>query len=66
MNSARVILFLGQASGGPHSSPVDVPTGTPNKVAGRGVIFADIMARGKDDIIVSNGSAGTITFVSAN
>ena len=25
------------------------------------MIFADTMARGRDDIIVSNGSAGTIT-----
>lgn len=65
MNSATILLFLGEADGGPRLPPMAVPTGTPDDVIGRGVIFADIMARGRDDIIVSNGSAGTITLVSS-
>jgi FG-GAP-like repeat len=65
MNSATVLLFLGQADGGPRLSPVAVPIGTANNVIGQSVIFADVMARGRDDIIVSNGSAGTITLVSS-
>jgi FG-GAP-like repeat/FG-GAP repeat len=65
VDSASVLLLLGQAGGGPRLSPQAVPAGTPGNVVGRGVIFADIMARGRDDIIVSNGSAGTITLVSS-
>jgi len=55
-----VLLFLGQGKDRPRVSSMTMPTGTPSSVAERGVILADIMGRGRDDIIVSNGSAGTI------
>jgi hypothetical protein len=63
MDSATVLLFLGQGGGIPRMSSLDVSAGAPGNVAERGVILADIMARGRDDIIVSNGSAGTITLL---
>ena len=64
MNSAKVLLFLGQSSGGYRISPLDVPSGKPDEVpAERGVILADLRSSGRDDIIISNGSAGTITLL---
>jgi hypothetical protein len=63
MNVATVLLFLGQSGGGLHVSSLNVPAGTSAGVPERGVILADIMARGRDDIIISNGSAGTITIL---
>jgi FG-GAP-like repeat len=63
MNSSTILLFSGQSGGGLPVSSLDVSAGKPGSVAERGVIFADIMALGRDDIIVSNGSAGTITLL---
>jgi hypothetical protein len=63
MNSSAILLFSGQSGVGLSASSLDVSAGKPGIVAERGVIFADIMARGRDDIIVSNGSAGTITLL---
>jgi len=44
-------------------SSLDVPWGTSDSVPGRGVVLADLMARGRDDIILTNGVAGTITLL---
>ena len=63
MNSSTILLFSGQSGVGLPVSSLDVSAGKPGSVAERGVIFADIMARGRDDIIVSNGPAGTITLL---
>jgi hypothetical protein len=63
MNSTTVLLFSGQNGGGLPVSSLDVAAGKPGSVAERGVVFADIMGRGRDDIIVSNGYAGTITLL---
>lgn len=64
MNSARVLLFFWQNSGGYRVSSLDVPSGKPDEVpAERGVTLADLRGSGRDDIIVSNGSAGTITLL---
>jgi hypothetical protein len=62
MNAATVLLFRGQSGGGVRVSSLDVPTGT-SVAPERGIILADTMARGRDDIIISNGSAGTITIL---
>ena len=63
MNVATVLLFRSQKGGGLNMSSFDVPWGTPASVPGRGVILADLMARHRDDIIISNGVAGTITLL---
>jgi FG-GAP-like repeat len=63
LNSTNVLLFRPQKEGLPRLSSLDVPAGTQGSVDERGVIFADILGRGRDDIIVSNGSAGTITLL---
>lgn len=31
----------------------------------QGILLADLLGRGRDDIIVSNGSAGTVTLLLA-
>jgi FG-GAP-like repeat len=62
-NVATVLLFLGESGGGLHVSSLDVPAGTSAGVPERGIILADIMARGRDSIIISNGSDGTITIL---
>jgi FG-GAP-like repeat len=61
--STTVLLFSGQAGGRPRVSSLDVSSGKPGSVAERGVLLADMMGRGRDDILVSNGSAGTITLL---
>ena len=64
MNSARALLFLGQKNGGYQVSSLDIPTGKSGEVPQeRGVTLADLTGRGGDDIIFSNGSAGTITLL---
>jgi hypothetical protein len=63
MNDTTVLLFLGEQGGRLHVSSLDVPVDTSGSVPERGVILADIMARGRDDIVISNGSAGTLTLL---
>jgi hypothetical protein len=63
MNSSKVILFRSQKGDEPHTSSLDIPMGNSGLVSQRGVILADLLMRGRDDIIVSNGSAGTITLL---
>ncbi len=66
-NSAEVLLYRGVASGGFELSRLQAPSGTMGAVpAERWVTFADLRGRGKDDIVVSNGSAGTITLLFRN
>jgi hypothetical protein len=62
-NSSIVLIFTGQKGGGFHLSSLDVPAGASNSPVGRGILLADLMRQGRDDIIVSNGSAGTITLL---
>jgi FG-GAP-like repeat len=62
MRSDRVLLFLSRKNGAYQIAPVNVPDGRSGGVpAERGVALADLTGSGKDDIIVTNGSAGTIT-----
>jgi VCBS repeat protein len=63
MNVATVLLFRSQKGAGLHVSSLDVPWGTSASAPERGVILADLMARGRDDIIITNGVAGTITLL---
>jgi hypothetical protein len=62
-NSSIVLIFTGQKGGGFHLSSLDVPTGASNSPTGRGVLLADLLGRGPDDIILSNGSTGTLTLL---
>lgn len=64
MSRAAVLLFLRQKGGGYRTLSLDVSGGRPGQVpAERGVALADLTGRGREDIIISNGSAGTITLL---
>jgi hypothetical protein len=63
MNTTTVLLFAGQKQGGLKLTPLNVPWGPSATSPGRAVLFADLLGRGRDDIIVTNGSAGTITLL---
>jgi len=63
MQSETILLFSGNASEGYRVFPLAAPTGETHPPTGRGVALADLTARGRSDIIVSNGSAGTITLL---
>lgn len=64
MNSETVLLFLGSKDGVYQVSPLKVPDGkTDRAVAERGVTIADLTGDGRNDIIFTNGSAGTITLL---
>ncbi len=69
-NTASLLLFHGQPNGGFRLSSLDVASAPDLAGAAshpvppeRGVLFADLTGEGKDDIIISNGSAGTITIL---
>lgn len=62
-NNSIILLFIGQKDGGLHLSSLDVPGAASGGSAERGILMADLLRRGRDDIIVSNGSAGTITIL---
>jgi len=63
MNSSTVLLFLGEKGGGLHLSSLVVPAGVQGVAVERGILLADLLGRGRDDIVVSNGSVGTITIL---
>ena len=64
MNRAMVLLFFCQKGGVYRALSVDIPSGKPGEApAERGVALADLTGRGRDDVIVSNGSAGTLTLL---
>jgi hypothetical protein len=63
-NSDNIPLFYGQKGGGYRSSSLYVPSGNDGEVISeRGVTIADFTRDGRNDIIVTNGSAGTITLL---
>jgi len=65
MNSDTVLLFLGKRNGGYQVSPLRVPSGRKDGAsAERGVTIADLTNDGRNDIIFTNSSAGTITIFS--
>ena len=47
-----------------HLSSPDVPFGAPAIPAERGILMADLLKRGRDDMIITNGTAGSITILS--
>jgi hypothetical protein len=62
-SSVTVLLFTSQKGGRLHLSSLDVPAGGSSVPVERGILLADLLGRGRDDIIVSNGSSGTITLL---
>jgi hypothetical protein len=62
-NSSTILLFSGVNNGGLQLSSIVVPFGASGIPAERGITLADLLGRGRDDIILSNGSAGTITLL---
>jgi hypothetical protein len=64
MNSAAVLLFAGQRRGGFQALSLDVPYGTPGHLPEeRGIAFAHLFGASGEVMIISNGSAGTLTLV---
>jgi FG-GAP-like repeat len=63
MNSEKVLLFHSEKGKNLEVSSLDTPSGAPSAPPGRGVLLADLRAQGRDDIIVSNGTAGTVTLL---
>ena len=62
--SDRILLFLGTKNGAYQVSSIDVPGGKNGEVvAERGILLSDLTGAGRDDIIVTNGSAGTVTLL---
>jgi hypothetical protein len=62
-NSSTVLLFAGSKDGGLHLSSFEVPAGGSGGPSERGILLADLLGRGRDDIIISNGSAGSLTLL---
>jgi hypothetical protein len=63
MNSTTLLLFGSRKDGGIQLSTLEVREGVSGSPAERGIAMADLLKRGRDDIILSNGSAGTITIL---
>ena len=63
MESSTILLFLGDANEGYRVFPLAVPTGKAHAPEERGVALADLTGTGRSEIIVTNGSAGTITLL---
>ena len=65
-SSASVLLFLHQQKGGFRLFTLNVASslnGAGPKPSERGILFADLLGDGRDDLIISNSSAGTITLL---
>ena len=63
MNTDTLLLFHSEDGKSPELSSLDAPSGARSAPEGRGALFADLLARGRDDIIISNEVAGTITLL---
>jgi FG-GAP-like repeat len=63
MQTETVLLFHSENGKSPELSSLEVTSGKQSAPEGRGVLFADLRARGRDDIIISNEVAGTITLL---
>lgn len=65
-NSDSILLFSPDRTAGYHPNAVSVATGKPGQpVSERGIAVADLTGSGRCEIIVSNGTAGTITILFA-
>ena len=60
-NSTTVLLFSSQKDGKLRLSSLDVSAGASGRPSERGILLADLLRRNRDDIVISNGSAGTLT-----
>jgi hypothetical protein len=60
-NSTMILLFSGQRDGKLRLSSLYVSAGTTGRPSERGILLADLLRRNRDDIVISNGSAGTVT-----
>jgi len=64
MESATVLLFSADATGSYQPTALSIGTGNAGPIAPeRGVAVADLTGKGRSQIIVSNGTAGTITIL---
>jgi hypothetical protein len=63
-NSSSVLLFAGQKNGEFHLYSLEAPSGKSGIPRERGILLSDLLGRRKDDILISNGAAGTITILS--
>jgi hypothetical protein len=64
MDSATILLFRGQKDGQLHLSSLNVTAGTSGREPiERGILLADLLGHGTDDVVISNGSAGTLTLL---
>jgi hypothetical protein len=62
-DSATILLFRGQKDGQLHLSSLNVTAGRSGRPIERGILLADLLGHGTDGIVISNGSAGTLTFL---
>ncbi|MGE5182991.1 MAG: FG-GAP repeat domain-containing protein [Acidobacteriota bacterium] len=62
MRSERVVVLRGRAF---RAEPLDVPDGRAGPVAERGIAAADLDGNGKAELVITNGTAGTVTIVRA-
>jgi FG-GAP-like repeat len=63
MDNATILLFGGGKNGQLHLSSLNVTAGTSGRPTERGILLADLLGHGTDDIVISNGSAGTLTLL---
>jgi len=67
LSLALLVLLHGPSQGqqgGFQAVPMRIPVGRSNGVvAERGVALADLTGKGSDDIVLTNGEAGTITLL---
>ncbi|HVB36768.1 MAG TPA: VCBS repeat-containing protein [Candidatus Acidoferrales bacterium] len=64
MGSDQVLLFQGKKGGGFRLTAIVIP-GAAGPLINRGVALADLTGNGKDDVVVSDPAAGTITVLIA-
>jgi hypothetical protein len=66
MRSDKILIFVGAKSGTYQVSSISVPGGGDGQlVAERGILFADLTGTGRDSIIVTNVSSGTVSLLSS-
>lgn len=59
-NSSTILLYASQRDGELRFSSLDLPAGASSE---RGILLADLLGSGRDEIIVSDRTAGTITLL---
>lgn len=62
MQSDSILLFRGQEQGGFQVVPIKIPSGgSKGVVTEPGVALTDLTGKGSEDIVLTNGDAGTVT-----